>query len=161
MSAELSEYRDRGARALVLLHEAHLRSFVALWKRARAAGLVLPACADPDYASLETVLRHVLRAARGYMTWMCESLGLQDPRIAEAPSVAEVAGAADGYVDHLLARWRTPLAGVPEERFGTPEYRSRWGVSYCIDAMLEHAVMHPIRHSFQLQSLLAAQGLGA
>ncbi len=159
MSEELSEYRDRGARALVLLHEVHLRAFVALWKRARAAGLVLPPCADPDYASLESLLRHVLRAARGYMTWICASLELEDPGIAEAPPVAGIGDAADRYVTELLARWRTPLAGVAEERFGAPEHRSRWGVLYCIDAMLEHAVMHPIRHSFQLESLLQAQGV--
>jgi hypothetical protein len=28
---------------------------------------------------------------------------------------------------------------------------------YSIDAMLEHAVMHPIRHSYQLEELMAAE----
>jgi hypothetical protein len=37
-------------------------------------------------------------------------------------------------------------------------FPSRWNVHYCIDAMLEHAVMHPIRHTFQLQELLAKAG---
>ena len=32
----------------------------------------------------------------------------------------------------------------------TDRRRSR----YCIDAMLEHAVMHPIRHAFQLDELI-------
>jgi hypothetical protein len=27
----------------------------------------------------------------------------------------------------------------------------------CIDAMLEHAVMHPIRHAFQLEELMRRQ----
>ncbi len=88
------------------------------------------------------------------MTWMCESLGLEDPGIAPPPPVARVAEEADAYVEHLLARWRLPLAALPEDRFHSPEFRSRWGVLYCVDAMLEHAVMHPVRHAFQLRELL-------
>ena len=155
MRSDLAHYQYRGARALVLLHEKELREFLAVWRRAKAAGLGLPATSDPDYASLEALLFHVLRAARGYMTWMCESLGLDDPGIEAPPPVERVAAEADRYVEHLLERWRLPLAGLPEERFHAPEFRSRWGVLYCVDAMLEHAVVHPVRHAFQLRELLA------
>jgi hypothetical protein len=31
-------------------------------------------------------------------------------------------------------------------------------VTYTIDAMLEHAVMHPIRHTFQLEELVQRAG---
>jgi len=154
MSTDLLDYQYRGARALVLLHEKELREFVVVWRRARAAGLPLPVTSDPDYASLEALLFHVLRAARGYMTWMCESLGLADPGIEPPPPVERVAAEVDRYVEHLLERWRLPLAGLPEERFHAPEFRSRWGVLYCVDAMLEHAVVHPVRHAFQLRELL-------
>lgn len=154
MPPELPGYQYRGARALVLLHEQELRAFVAVWRRARAARVPLPVTSDPDYASLESVLFHVLRAARGYMTWMCESLGLDDPGIEPPPPLERLAAEVDRYLEHLLERWRLPLAGLPEERFHAPEFRSRWGVLYCADAMLEHAVMHPVRHAFQLQELL-------
>ena len=46
------------------------------------------------------------------------------------------------------------LREVPDEKLETPEYPSRWQTRYCIDSMLEHAVMHPIRHAFQLDELL-------
>ena len=154
MRTELAHYQYRGARALVLLHDKELREFLEVWRRARAANLTLPATSDPDYASLEALLFHVLRAARGYMTWMCESLGLADPGIEAPPPVERVAAEADRYVEHLLERWRLPLAALPEERFHEPEFRSRWGVLYCVDAMLEHAVVHPVRHAFQLRELM-------
>lgn len=156
MPETMPPYRYQGARTLVLLHEEHLTDFIAVWRRAKAAGITLPKTSDPSYASLETLLLHVLRAARGYMTWICESLGLDDPKIDEAPPVERIAEEADAYARNILARWRTPLAVVAEERFEDTEYRSRWGVMYCIDAMLEHAVMHPIRHAFQLRRLLEA-----
>ena len=108
MRTELAHYQYRGARALVLLHDKELREFLAVWRRARTANLALPATSDPDYASLEALLFHVLRAARGYMTWMCESLGLADPGIEAPPPVERVAAgsiaAARATVFGLLFR---------------------------------------------------------
>ena len=45
-----------------------------------------------------------------------------------------------------------------QERFDNPVYLSEWGMQYSIDSMLEHAVMYPILHRFQLQELLKEQG---
>ena len=42
---------------------------------------MLPKTDDPAYESLDTLLHHVFRAARGYMTWMCEVLELPDPEM--------------------------------------------------------------------------------
>lgn len=154
----MPQYRYRGARAMVLLHERELGRFLSVWRQAVAAGISLPTTSDRDYASLEALLCHVLGAARGYMTWMCEVLDLPEPKIDLPPALADVSRVAEAYVAHVCARWRTPLAGVDEERFGRPEFASRWGVRYCVDAMLEHAVMHPIRHEFQLRELLSEKG---
>ncbi len=81
----MDDYIDRGARATILLHERHMRDFLATWKRAWTADVALPKTDDPSYESLATLLRHVLRAGRGYMVWMCEMLGLPDPDIRPAP----------------------------------------------------------------------------
>jgi uncharacterized damage-inducible protein DinB len=147
-------YRSRAVRALVLLHDEHLRRFLVVWKQARAVSVTLPKTDDPDYASLDTLLHHVLRAARGYMTWMCEVLELPDPEIQVAPEPAVLSRDPESYMEHVLERWRTPLQDVGDDRLETPEYPSRWKTRYCIDAMLEHAVMHPIRHAFQLDELM-------
>lgn len=152
--SSLPTYSYRGARALVLLHEQQLRKFLETWRQAKAVSVSLPKTDDSDYQSMETLLRHILRAARGYMTWMCEKLELPDPDIMATPEADEIEEKADRYLEHLVDRWRTPLAAIPEERFHAPEYQARWKVAYCIDAMLEHAVMHPIRHQFQLVDLM-------
>ena len=82
---ELADYRYRGARALVLLHERALRELLPVWRRAKAANVRLPQTTDPHYVSLEALLSHPLRSARGYMTWLCEKLGLPDPGIDPSP----------------------------------------------------------------------------
>ncbi len=149
-------YRSRAVRALVLLHEEHLRRFLRVWKLALASSVILPPTADPAYGSLETLGRHVLSAAGGYMTWMCQVLALPDPGIRPAPNASAIVREADDYMEHVLERWRSPLREVPDEKLETPEYPSEWQTRYCIDSMLEHAVMHPIRHAFQLDELMKA-----
>ena len=152
---QLENYQYRGARALVLLHEQHMLEFLETWRRFQTSGVALPQTADPAYASDRHLLRHILGAARGYLVWMCEKLNLPDPEIRQVPSESEIEAEADAFLTHLLERWRIPFARLPEEVFHVPTYPSRWNVHYCIDAMLEHAVMHPIRHTFQLRELLA------
>jgi hypothetical protein len=154
---QLDHYAYRGARAMVLLHEQYMREFLAVWRQFRAAGVAMPKTEDPDYTSPVKLLRHVLSAARGYMTWMCEHLKLPDPGIRPVPDESVIEAEADAFLDHVVECWRTPLAAVPEDAFGDP-YLSRWNVPYCVDSMLEHAVMHPIRHTFQLRELLGKTG---
>jgi hypothetical protein len=153
MSSSL-QYRSRAVRAMVLLHEEQLRRFVHVWRRAVASAVRLPPTDDPSYVSLETLGRHVLSAAGGYMVWMCEMLALPDPGIRPAPDASAIVRDADGYLEHVLERWRAPLKEVSNSALETPEYPSQWQTRYCIDSMLEHAVMHPMRHTFQLDELL-------
>jgi hypothetical protein len=117
---------------MVRLHDEHLRRFVHTWRQASAHSVTLPATDDPAYASL----------------------GAPDPGIRSAPHPAAIVREAEDYMEHILERWRIPLREVPDDRLETPEYPSRWKTRYCIDSMLEHAVMHPIRHAFQLNELL-------
>jgi hypothetical protein len=96
----------------------------------------------------------VLGAAGGYMVWTCEMLTLPDPGIRTAPDADAIVREAEDYLDHVPERWRAPLQDVSNEQLETPEFPSQWQTRYCIDAMLEHAVMHPIRHAFQLDELM-------
>jgi hypothetical protein len=153
MSANL-QYRSRAVRALVLLHEEHLRRFVRTWRLALANSVTLPPIDDPAYVSLGSLGQHVLGAAGGYMVWMCEMLTLPDPGIRSTPDAGAMVREAEDYMEHVLERWRAPLREVPDERLEIPEYASQWRTRYCIDSMLEHAVMHPIRHAFQLDELM-------
>lgn len=147
-------YKYNGAKALVNLHEIHLKSFYKTWKEAKEIGVILPKTDDPYYKSLDTLLYHLLKSARGYMVWMCNQLNLPDPQIDEAPAPEIVVEKAESYIYYLTEKWRYPLKDVPPEKFEDKVYKSNWGVDYCIDAMLEHAVMHPIRHEFQLKNLI-------
>ena len=81
---------------------------------------------------------------------------MSDPGIDPPPAPDRVEQEADRYLDHLLERWRLPLVDVEEPRF-VVTYPTNHEDMSC-EAMLEHAVMHPIRHRFQLEELMEAQG---
>lgn len=148
------DYKYNGAKALVALQEEKLRSFLTCWRIAKELNISLPETDDKDYQSLETLLFHVLRASRGYLNWICENLKLQDPAIDPIPKLEVIEEKAGEYLEYLLNKWKHPLKDLDEKVFHENTYKSRWGVEYCIDAMLEHAVMHPIRHEYQLNNLI-------
>ena len=81
-----------------------------------------------------------------------------DPGIEPPPPPERAPEEAAGYLTHLLERWRDPLREVPREAYRKPVTQALTATN--VEAMLEHAVMHPIRHSFQLRNLLAAQQAG-
>lgn len=153
----MKQHKDQGVASLTQLHETHMRRFLAVWREAKAQGLTLHVKGDPDYASLESLLVHVVGCARGYMVWICKVLELPDPGMAAVPPANEIEGVLDEYVDKILEQWEGPLCDVASSRLHRDAYRSTWGVLYCIDAMLEHAVMHPVRHTFQLENLMGAK----
>ncbi len=148
------DYKHGGTRSLVVLHETHLRQFMDMWRKADTCELALPDTEDPNYASRETLLAHVLGCAARYLIWICSQLELSRPDLESHPDPAGFPARADEYLDRVLAAWQPPLRQLTEDRAYSPAHNSNWGPPYCIDAMLEHAVMHPIRHSYQLQRLL-------
>jgi len=149
----IPSYTWRGARALVLLHEESMRDMLAAWRRAKAAQVRLPPTDNPAYASLDTVLHHVLRASRNMLSWVCEKLELPDPKIDDTPEPGRLEAEADRYLDHLLTRWRLPLAGVDAKRFDEI-HKDKSGRDTSLIARFEHAVLHPQRHRFQLEELM-------
>ncbi len=149
-------YNHGGARALVAMHERALREFMQAWRSAKERDVVLPATDDPSYASLEVLLGHVLGAAGGYLRWLCEVLDLPDPGVRDVPASDAIAAEAESYVEHLVERWNVPFREVDEKTFDHRSAPARWGPSYCADGMFEHAVMHPLRHTLQLNGLTPA-----
>lgn len=156
MPQELANYRSRAARALVLLHDAQMREFSEVWQQAKAANVQLPVTDDEHYRSLEHLLWHVLNSSGQYLVRMCAHLGLPDPELEPVPAVEKMEAQAGAYLERLLRWWRGPLAEVADADMEPEVYTP--GMHYWIDAMLEHAVMHPLRHSFQLRELMAARG---
>ncbi len=149
-----SQYKSGAVRALVALHEREMRKFMAVWQRAAEIDLTLPPTEDPSCKTIDTMLHHVLRASRGYVLWICDNLNLDKPDIISPSKTMDFKTEALSYLESLLDVWSTALIYVTDDQCYI-EFKSRWNTIYCIDGMLEHAVMHPSRHSFQLVRIMS------
>jgi uncharacterized damage-inducible protein DinB len=151
----MSDFKSRAVRSLVELHEVEMRKFFETWDRFVASGAPMPdARGDADYQSRDHLIGHVCRAARGYLTWIGEQLGRAVTDVDPETDALKIAPRAKEFMAAVLAAWRRHLPAVVDAELEPQVYKSRWGVPFSIEAMLEHAVVHPMRHRFQLEKLL-------
>jgi uncharacterized damage-inducible protein DinB len=152
----MSDFKSRAVRSLVDLHETEMKKFFETWDRFVASGAPMPdARGDADYQSRDHLVGHVCRAARGYLTWIGEQLGRPVTDVDPETDGSKIGPRAKEFMAGVLAAWRRHLPALEDKELEPATYKSRWGVQFSIEAMLEHAVVHPMRHRFQLEQLLA------
>ena len=149
-------FKSRGVRALVMLQMKEMDRLFVVWKQAKRVGVKLPATRDPAYQSMDLLMRHPLRSCRGYLTWLCEVLNRPDPKVPEPPDAEQVATRGAAYLKVLAKAWEKNMAWMPGRTLDSFRvHTSRWGAPMTVEAMLEHAAVHPMRHRFQLEELIA------
>jgi uncharacterized damage-inducible protein DinB len=149
------EFQSRAVRSLVELHEKEMRSFLEVWKRFVAANLPMPdAHGDPDYENREKLAGHVLMAARGYLRRIGIWLDRAPSGLDDSEDANEIAARAPQFLDNVLAAYRRHLAGVTHEEMEAYIHHTRGGQLMNVELLLEHAVVHPMRHRIQLERML-------
>jgi len=150
-------FKSNAVRSCVELHEIELRRFCDVWEKFRASGPPLPETDDPSYQSAEHLGGHVFRAARNYLTWIGEFVNRPVTDVDSDTDAVSIARKGRVFMDGVLAAWRRHLALLENGELTPATRKSRWGEDYNIEQMLEHAVVHPMRHRIQLERLLSAQ----
>ena len=149
------DYKCRAVLSLVELHERELRVFLETWRRFVASDAPMPSAhGDSNYESRETLGAHVLMAARGYLTWMGECAGRPVTDLDLTRDTHAIFARAPQFAEEVLAAWRRHMPEFTTEEIEKKGFVSRWGEPYTVEQMLEHAVVHPMRHRFQLQRIL-------
>jgi uncharacterized damage-inducible protein DinB len=149
-------FKSNAVRSCVELHETELNRFFQVWEAFRASGTPLPKTDDPSYQSAEHLGGHVFRAARNYLTWIGEFVGRPVRDLDPDAEPASIARKGRAFVDEVLAAWRRHLALIEDGELEPATRKSRWGQDYTVEQMLEHAVVHPMRHRVQLERLMSA-----
>jgi hypothetical protein len=151
----MTDFKSRAVMSLVELHEQEWRRFWETWDRFVAAGAPMPdARGDADYQSPQHLVGHVCRAARNYLTWIGDQLGRPVKDVDLEMDSLKIAPRAKEFLADVLAGGRRHLPAVEDAELEPATYKSRWGVQFSIEAMLEHAVVHPMRHRIQLDRIL-------
>jgi uncharacterized damage-inducible protein DinB len=139
----------------VELQEIELGRFLESWERFRTSGVALPASDDPSYQSPDHLKGHVLRSARNYLTWIGDCVRRPVTDVDLDTDLLSVAGKGLAFLTEVLAAWRRHLASLEDRELSPEMFTSRWGEPYSVEQMLEHAVVHPMRHRIQLERLMA------
>jgi hypothetical protein len=154
------KYRNNGAKGALL--DEYERAFNDL-KRVIAditphelAFIADPQTKDPDCYSIQTVLTHVVRSAFGYATYIRQHHG---EKIDFRPS--NTCETAADYAAELSAAFlftEKTFESHPDiqlEVFETEnKMRVRWGQLYDTEQIIEHAIVHVLRHRRQIERFL-------
>ncbi|HET7224178.1 MAG TPA: DinB family protein [Candidatus Eisenbacteria bacterium] len=122
--------------------------------------IVDPDTQDEDCRSIQTIVRHVIQAGYGYANRTRRVLGIAVTREAgevglfpRAQFPRELRAMLDYTIETLEGRWEMPW----EEQVNHP-VETPWGGRFTIELLLEHGIVHLLRHRRQLEKFLAKLG---
>ena len=113
---------------------------------------------DDDCRSVQTIMSHVVRAGYGYADYIREQFSIASTRpqpslLSHRESLEQLDAALRYTVQTLEGRWE--MSG---EEISATVIKSRWGAVYDVEGLLEHAIVHILRHRRQIEKF-ASQGL--
>jgi uncharacterized damage-inducible protein DinB len=109
---------------------------------------------DEHCHSVEVIMNHVVRAGYGYSKYIRAALSMnanpvEDKQIPQAEIVDEL--------DRMFAYTAEIFEGerqITDEEMNDIFFKTRWCESYNIDQLLEHAIVHILRHRRQIEKFL-------
>jgi uncharacterized damage-inducible protein DinB len=109
---------------------------------------------DDECRSIQKVVNHVVRAGYGHAGYIRVALGAgyNRPEIrlgSRAESVEQLAAMRSYTEATLEGHW-----GMTEEEISAVEIHSGWGPKYDLEQMLEHGIVHVLRHRRQIERFL-------
>ena len=109
------------------------------------------------YESRQRLAAHVLMSARGYMTRIGEWVGRPVTDVDSTQDPNEVFSRLPAFADEVLAGYRRHMARITDQELEPQVHRTRWGELMSVENLLEHAVVHPMRHRIQLERILESR----
>ena len=108
---------------------------------------------DEDCRSIQTILAHVLSSGYTYVIeirkWLGETLDYKEKVL--KPSVSEYIIALDEMFLYNLNLFKDFPNIKIEEHANENKIKVRWGQSYDVEQLFEHAIVHILRHRRQIE----------
>ncbi|MCB0704839.1 MAG: DinB family protein [Saprospiraceae bacterium] len=156
----MKNYRDSGAvGALLDEYERaveELKILIGTVNSEELKALVDKETPDMDCRSIQTILTHVVRAANCYVLEIRKSLGeeISLPARVYYNSIPEYLNALNDlfqfteklFLDYPLLKLEEP---DPQQKIVVS-----WGQSYDVEQLIEHAIVHILRHRRQIERFL-------
>lgn len=108
---------------------------------------------DESCRSVQTIMTHVVRAGYGYADYIRDQFGI--PKASPSSTLVphrDVEAQVDAMLDYsaktLDGRWE-----MTEDEWVGIGIDTHWGVRYDLEQLLEHAIVHILRHRRQIERL--------
>ncbi|QPH41491.1 DinB family protein [Pedobacter endophyticus] len=118
--------------------------------------IIEPRSSNPDCISIQTILTHVTASIFSYAVYIENSIGL----VTERPERNTYEHAAD-YINRLKVGFdytQQIFINHPniqlEALDPSKKINAKWGQQYDVEQMLEHAIVHILRHRRQIERAL-------
>lgn len=132
-----------------------IRDLIGRMREEDFARLVDAETEDEDCRSAQTIMRHVVRAGYGYANYLREAFSIPaetypNKFFSHEETSAQIDQMLQYMVETLEGRWE-----ISDEEYAATSIKTRWGVVYDIEQLLEHAVVHVLRHRRQIEKFMA------
>jgi uncharacterized damage-inducible protein DinB len=163
-------YRKGGVGAMMDEYEraaAELKSVLGQASEAQYTQIVDSQTKDENCRSLQTIMTHVVRAGYGYADYIRTAWGIPSTRPPETQpgqTVPVLLRDAAGKIDAFLAYTAQTLEGkweMTDEEIQGVVMKVRWGPNYDLEQLMEHAIVHLLRHRRQVERFLEKMGVEA
>lgn len=117
-----------------------------------------PDSLDENCRSIQTILGHVVGSAYSYAIYVQELNGAGDPRpgIRLRNTVSEYIKDLNSAFAFTLSVFEAISDGALEEFNPERKIHTRWQQSYDIEQLMEHAIVHVLRHTRQIEKFKRA-----
>lgn len=115
---------------------------------------------DDDCRSIQTILTHVVQSGYTYAIAIRKHLGeeLEYLEKNEKSSIKEYDVALDQMMDYTIQTLEEYPNINLEEKDNSKKLITRWGQMYNVEQLLEHAIVHILRHRRQIERFLIKMG---
>lgn len=157
MKNSLEDYRKGAVGALMDEYERaalELKSVVENIDKDNYESVADAETEDKSCRSVQTIMSHVVFAGYAYANYIrdCFSTENTAPE-SEQIGCEEIGGEIEKMLDYTIetldGKWE-----MTDEEICRIKINSRWGVSYDLEQMLEHAIVHVLRHRRQIEKFL-------
>ncbi len=141
---------------------AHLKDTIANLSSEKMAVIVDHQTTDPDCKSIQTVLSHVVSSGYTYVIAIRKHMGeeLDYKNIPLLNSVKDYNVALDEMFQSNVLLFEDYPDMQIEEHENNRKIKVRWGQYYDAEQLLEHAIVHILRHRRQIEKFIRKLDLG-
>lgn len=111
---------------------------------------------DPNCESIQTTLSHVVSSGYSYAGYIRKLKRIDDNRPGKILrlSIAEYTDDLNNLIAYTQATFENIHDNELEEFEEDKKIRTSWGQTYDIEQMMEHAVVHVLRHRRQIEKFI-------